>query len=171
MRKHEEAFQRKKGKWNWLLVSFELIDGAKLFNTKPFQIPQSLYKTLKKEIEKLVDEGALGPIKALEWACLTFAIPKKDKMICMVSDLWGINQLIKRKPYPVLLIQDIMPSIGKFRFTTAIDLVMGYYSMGLAPAAKEKCVICLPWGIYQYEVLPMELVVSSQMFSNKQWGT
>ena len=64
-----------------------------------------------------------------------------------------------------------MPSIGKFRFTTAIDLVMGYYSMGLAPAAKEKCVICLPWGIYQYEVLPMELVVSSQMFSNKQWGT
>ena len=106
----------------------------------------------------------MSPIKASEWACPTFAIPKKDKTIRVVSDFRGLNRIIKRKPYPVPLIQDIMPSIVKFRYVTAINLVMGYYSMGLAKNAKEKCMICLSWGLYQYEVLPMGLIVSSDVF-------
>ena len=57
-----------------------------------------------------------------------------------------------------------MPAIGQFQYATAIDLVMGYYSVSLAPKAKEKCVICLPWDLYQYEVLPMGLIVSSYVF-------
>ena len=164
LQKHASSFQGKKGEWTGPPVSFKMIDGAKPFNARPYRIPQSLYETLKKEINRLVDEKVLKPIKSLEWACPTFAIPKKDNTIRVVSDLRGINKLIKRKLYPVPLIQDIMPAIGKFQYATAIDLVMGYYSMCLSPAAKEKCVICLPWGLYQYQVLPMGLVVLLDVF-------
>ena len=164
LQKHKAAFQGTRGKWKGPPMSFEMVDGAKPFHAKPFRIPQSLYDTLKKEINRLVDEGVLSPVKSSEWACPTFGIPKKDKTIRVVLDFRGINKLIKRKPYPVLLIQDIMPVIGKFQYATAIDLVMGHYSMGLALDAKEKCVICLPWGLYRYQVLPMGLIVSSDVF-------
>ena len=57
-----------------------------------------------------------------------------------------------------------MPSIGKFTFATAIDLVMGYYSFELDEEAKQICVITLPWGLYQYNVLSMGLTISSDVF-------
>ena len=41
---------------------------------------------------------------------------------------------------------------------------MGYYSMLLDEKAKGICVICLPWGLYCYNVLPMGLIVSADVF-------
>ena len=59
---------------------------------------------------------------------------------------------------------DIILSIGKFKYATTIDLIMGYYSMLLDEKAKERCVICLPWDLYCYNFLPMGLIVSADVF-------
>ena len=63
-----------------------------------------------------------------------------------------LNAQLKRKPYPLPLIPEIMLSIGSFRWATCVDLNMGYYSMVLSDAAKKLCVTCLPWGLYQYNM-------------------
>ena len=59
---------------------------------------------------------------------------------------------------------DIIPSIGKFKYATTIDLIMGYYSMLLDEKARERCVIFWPWGLYCYNVFPMGLIVSADVF-------
>jgi len=41
--------------------------------------------------------------------------------------------------YPIPKIPDIFRGMEKFRYTTTIDLSMGYYSMPLSDEAK-KCV-------------------------------
>ena len=41
---------------------------------------------------------------------------------------------------------------------------MGYYSMALSEAAKKPCVTCLPWGLYQYNMLPMGVKVATNVF-------
>ena len=119
---------------------------------------------MKKEVARLVEEGVLFPIKPSEWACPSLAIPKENKIIRFISDFRGLNKKIKRKPYPLPLMHDIIPSIGKFKYATTIDLVMGYYSMLLDEIARERCAICLPWGLYCYNVLPTGLVVSADVF-------
>ena len=164
LRANIKAFQGKRGKWTGSPVSFELKEGETPFCAKPFRIPHSLKATMKKEVARLVEEGVLSPIKASEWACPSFAIPKKNKTIRFISDFRGLNKKIKRKPYPLPLMHDIIPSIGKFKYATTVDLIMGYYSMLLNEKAKERCVICLPWGLYQYNVLPMGLIVSADVF-------
>ena len=57
-----------------------------------------------------------------------------------------------------------MPSIGKFRFVVAIDLVIGYNSFDFDKEAKKVCVIVLPWGLFCYSVLPMGLTISLDVF-------
>jgi hypothetical protein len=47
-----------------------------------------------------------------------------------------------------------------------IDLSMGYYSMPLSEESKKLCVISLPWGLYQYNMLPMGLKPATDIF---QW--
>jgi hypothetical protein len=38
---------------------------------------------------------------------------------------------------------------------------MGYYSMLLVEQAKKLCVISLPWGLYQYNMLPQGIKLAS----------
>ena len=41
---------------------------------------------------------------------------------------------------------------------------MGYYSMSLSDQAKKYGVTSLPWGLYRYNMLPMGLVIASDIF-------
>ena len=51
-----------------------------------------------------------------------------------------------------------------FQWATALDLNMGYYHIELCPASKKVCTIVLPWGKYEYQVLPQGLSNSPDIF-------
>jgi len=70
-----------------------------------------------------------------------------------------IYKRIKRKPYPIPRIQDLLLKVEGFTYTTSFDLNMGYYHiLELSPLSKEMCTIVLPWGKYdKYQKLPMGL--------------
>ena len=41
---------------------------------------------------------------------------------------------------------------------------MGYYHIELSPNSKKLCTIVFPWGKYEYQVLPMGLSNSPDIF-------
>ena len=92
---------------------------------------------------------------------------KKYNIIRFVTDYRMLNAVLKRKPYPLPLIPEIMLSIGLFRWAMCIDLNMGYYSMSLSEASKKLCVTCLPWGLYQYNMLHMGVKVATDVFQQE----
>ena len=51
-----------------------------------------------------------------------------------------------------------------FQWATALDLNMGYYHIELCPNSKRICTIVLPWGKYEYQVLPQGLSNSPDIF-------
>ena len=44
------------------------------------------------------------------------------------------------------------------------DLNMDYYHIGWSPASKILCTMMLPWGKYEYQVLPIGLSNSPDIF-------
>ena len=54
-----------------------------------------------------------------------------------------------------------------FKYTTSLDLNMGYYHIELSPNSKKLCTIVLPWGKYEYQHLPMGLCNSPDIFQEK----
>jgi hypothetical protein len=48
-----------------------------------------------------------------------------------------------------------------------LDLNMGYYSMPLDNDAKALCVTILPWGLYQYNALPMGIKPATDIFQER----
>jgi hypothetical protein len=54
-----------------------------------------------------------------------------------------------RKPYPLPKIQDLLRKIGKFKYATTLDLVMGFYNMTMDEEAQRICTLILPWGKYR----------------------
>ena len=145
----------------------ELLPDAKPYHAKAYPIPRVHVNTLKMEVERLCEAGVLKKVNRSEWAAPTFIIPKKDGSVRFISDFRELNKRIKRKPYPIPKIQDMLLNLDGFKYATSLDLNMGYYHIELTPHSKQLCTIVLPWGKYEYQRLPMGLCNSPDIFQEK----
>ena len=101
------------------------------------------------------------------WACPMFTISKPDGSLHSLADLRAQNKVIKRKPYPLPKITDMLQKLEGFMFATSLDLNMGYYHILLTPNASRLCTVVVPWGKYEYLRLPMGLCNSADIFQEK----
>ena len=122
---------------------------------------------MKIEVDRLCKLGVLKRVNRSEWAAPTFLIPKKDGTVRFISDFRELNKRLKRKPYPLPTIQDLLMKLEGFQYGTSLDLNMGYYHIELHPDSKELCTIVLPWGKYEYQRLPMGLCNSPDIFQER----
>ena len=74
---------------------------------------------------------------------------------------------MKRHPFPIPKIQELLLKLAGFQYATCLDLNMGYYHIELTPAAKRLCTIIFPWGKYEYQKLPMGLCNSPDIFQER----
>jgi hypothetical protein len=74
------------------------------------------------------------------------------------------NAQIRRKPFPLPRISDLLRKLSGFKYATAFDLNMGYYHIPLDLEAQKLCTTILPWGKYQYKRLPMGVKTSPDIF-------
>jgi hypothetical protein len=101
-----------------------------------------------KEFVRLVDIGVLEEDCSSEWASLfpSFAIPKKNGTIRVVTDFRKFNLLLKSYPFPIPTFgqDDMIRSMEGFTFASALDLNMGYYHIKLDADAQKLCTIVFP---------------------------
>ena len=155
-RKLEEVLERHKVVFNGELGCYPhekfhltLKDDWKPFWQKAYPVPFAREKLFKEELQALVNDGVLEKVTTGSRFCSpTFVVPKKDGRIRWVSDFRTLNLMLKREPYPLPRIQDIMNRRGKYKWFTKIDLSMFFYSFELDDESKELCTINTPYGLY-----------------------
>ena len=138
------------------------------YHAKIYPVPHSQEQKLREEVDRLCKQGILRKINRSEWACPMITISKPDGSLCLLADLRELNKRIKRHPYPIPKIQDMLQKLEGFMYATSLDLNMGYYHLLLTPNASRLCTVVLPWGKYEYLRLPMGLCNSPDIFQ-KRW--
>ena len=169
LKTYEHLFDGTLGEWKGTGVSFELKHDATPFHAKPYPIAHVHEKPMRTECDRLVKLGVLEECQESEWAAPTFIIPKKNNTVRFISDFRRLNTALKRKPYQIPKIQDMLQKLEGFKYATALDLNMGYYTIKLTvnPDAQNLCTIVLPWGKYKYKRLPMGVAGSPDIFQAK----
>jgi len=119
------------------LVSLELKQEAKPFAARPYSVPKSMEHIAKQEIAELVRIGVLEKNVKTEWASPSFFRPKKDGGVRFVTDLRRLNANLKRHPYPLPIIEDVIWRINGFTFATCLDLNRGYYHFVLDKESQK----------------------------------
>lgn len=174
LKQHEPLFDGKLGAWKMAPVKITLKDqNVKPYHARAYTIPKIYEDTVKREIAQLVQRKVLKQVNRSEWAAPTFIVPKKlnpgetTPKARVVSDFRKLNECLVRHPYPVPTIQHTLQTLEGFMYGTSLDLVQGYYQMPLDDASKKKCTIVLPWGKYEYQVLPMGICVAGDVFQER----
>ena len=78
-----------------------------------------------------------------------------------------LNAKIKRKPYPLPRIGDILQNLEGFQYATSLDLNMGYYHIRLSDKSSDMCTIITEFGKFCYLRLPMGVSCSPDIFQAK----
>ena len=155
------------GQWRGKDFKIELKEGVKPYYSRPYPVPKIHEETMKKECARMEKLGILRKSTGSEWGAPTFIVPKKNNTVRFISDFRELNKRIKRKPYPIPKIQDLLLKLEGFRYATSLDLSMGYYHIQLHPDSRKLCTIVLPWGKYEYVKLPMGLCNSPDIFQER----
>ena len=101
-----------------------------------------------------------------EWAAPTFIQKKKTGDIRVLTDFRKLNEAIRRKPFPLPKISDLLLKLKGFKYATAIDLSMGYYHIPLDEHSQKLCATIFPWGKYVYKRLPMGVSSAPDIFQS-----
>jgi transposase InsO family protein len=143
-----------------------LEEHEKPYHARAFPIPKCYEATTRKEIARLTDIGVFKKAHDSEWAAPTFIQPKKTGDVRILTDFRQLNKYLRRKPFPLPKISDLLQKLEGFSYATAIDLSMGYYHVKLDEESSRLCTTVLPWGKYQYLRLPMGIKNSPDIFQN-----
>ena len=81
------------GKFPFPPLEIKTKDNLKPFNSKPYPIPQSQIPAVKKEIERMVQFNTIEECLDSPYISATFAIPKRNGLVQIVTDLRMINMM------------------------------------------------------------------------------
>jgi Reverse transcriptase (RNA-dependent DNA polymerase) len=121
----EHLFDGTLGNFNTTLVSIELKPDAKPYHARPYPVPAIFKETVRKEVQRLCDIGVLEKCNESAHAAPTFIIANKSGTVRAVSDFQHLNANVKRKPFPIPKISDLILELEGFSYATAFDLIMG----------------------------------------------
>ena len=164
---YSQLFDGTLGKWTGSEVNLELKPDATPCHARAYPVPRCHERTLRSEVERLCRIGVLKKVNRSEWAAPSFIIPKKDGTVRFINDFRELNKRIRRKPFPIPNIQDMLLGLEGFQWATSLDLNMGYYHIELSPDSKRLCTVVFPFGKYEMQRLPMGLCNSPDLFQEK----
>ena len=97
----------------------------------------------------------LKQIDDSEMASPAFFITKPNGSLCLLIDFRVLNKYLRRSPYYVPKIGEILLRLSGANFLSTFDANMGYYARLLAKQSRAYTALCLSFGKYQYKRLPM----------------
>jgi len=91
------------------------------------------------------------------WASLVCLAKKPDGSYRFCVDYRRVNAVSRNDAYPIPDIQDAFDSLRGAKYFATIDLLSGYWQIGMTPRAQERSAFCTRRGLYHFKRMPFEL--------------
>ena len=160
LEKIESMFDGTLDTWKTHPVNLDLKDDA-----TPMCSHDSMFR---KEVERIVKLGVLNDANDSELTAPSLVQYKtKTHRVRFLSDFRNLKRQLKRKPYPIPKIREMLLNLAGFQYTTSLYFNIGYYHIRLSNKVITVCTIILPWGKYKYKRLTMGICNSPDIFQEK----
>ena len=136
-----------------------------------YPIPHHNLAAFKRRYENMVEQDVLEPAEPAQWCAPTFGVPKQNGTIRIVTDFRRLNVAVKRRPYPLPIIPDLLRKYSGYKYFTKLDMTMMFYTFELDDESRQYCTISTPFGLYRYKRLPMGIKVAPDLSQERMEHT
>ena len=122
----------------------------------PRRVPEAQREVMDEEVAKMLRQGVIEPGQS-PWASPVVLVKKKDGSTRFCVDYRRLNTLTQFDAYPLPRIDETIDSLAGSKFFTTLDLLSGYWQVGLTEAARQKSAFVTRSGLYLWNVMPFGL--------------
>ena len=113
----------------------------------PRRVPVGLKGKFKEEIDRLIDVGVLTKVEEpTKWVSSAVVTAKSNWKVIVCIDTRPLNKALHQSHYPLSVIDDILPDLGKARVFSKADFKDGYLQIELDDESSCLTTFQTPWA-------------------------
>lgn len=149
-------------------AKLSLRDGSEPYVDAPRKWPIHLKDKIKAQLDKMVDQGVIRPIKEHSDWCSSLAFStKSDGSIRICLDPAKLNKALKRCPHKIPTLEELNYKFNKAKYFSKLDAKAGYWSVKLDDTSQPLTTFRTPYGRYCFLRLPFGLSVSQDIYQQR----
>jgi hypothetical protein len=122
----------------------------------PRRIPGGQLKEFEQELDRMLAAGVIEPGQS-PWASPVVLVRKKDGSVRFCVDYRRLNAATTFDAYPIPRIDETLEALGGTRYFSTLDLLSGYWQVGLTEKARQKAAFTTRNGLFLWNVMPFGL--------------
>ena len=107
-------------------------------------------------LDEMLQVGVIAPSMS-PWSSPVCMVKKKDDTYRFCIDYRRLSDVTKKDAYPVPDVKDALDSLRGAKYFATIDLLSGYWQLGLTPRARERSAFCTRRGLFEFTRMPFGL--------------
>ncbi|XP_046406357.1 uncharacterized protein K02A2.6-like [Ischnura elegans] len=153
------------GKYSGPPTHIHLKDGASPVFRKARPVPYALLNRVSSEIDRLVHEGILVPVKVSEWATPTVNVEKRDGTIRMCGDYSStVNPNCLRDVYPLPTIDEVLGKLAGGKYFARLDMSLAFLQLPVDAETAKVLTLNTHKGLFQVTRLSQGLSAAPGIF-------
>ena len=118
-------------------------------------VPYAMREKVSLELDRLLDEKIIIPVKHSKWAAPTVPVLKSNNSLRLCGDYKiTCNRAANLDCFPIPKFEDLVSNLANKKFFSKLDLSQAYAQLLLTPESRELTTINTHRGLFQYLRLP-----------------
>jgi hypothetical protein len=144
-------------------LRIHLIPGSAPPTRAPYRMSTTELAELKKQLDKLLQNGFIKPSLSPYGAPVLF-VRKKTGEMRMCIDYRALNKITIKNSYGLPRISELLDQIRGAKYFTTLDLNSGYHQLRVQGNDTHKTAFRTRYGLYEFTVVPFGLTGAPAAF-------
>ena len=114
-----------------------------------------ILEEVKKEVQKMLDEGFIRPCRYAEWISSIVPVKKKDGQWRVCVDFGDLNRATPKDEYPMPVAEMLINAAAGHKMLSFMDGNAGYNQIFMSPEDISKTAFRVPGAVGLFEYLVM----------------
>ena len=154
---HRDTFPSSSSDLGYCFLEHDIDTGnSRLIKQSPRRPPIAAREAEDEILDEMLETAVIEPSNS-SCASPVCLVEKKDGTFRFCIDYRRVNAVSKKDAYPIPDIQDALDNLRGSRYFATIDLLSGFWQLGMTDRAKERSAFCTRRGLFQFTRMPFGL--------------